>query len=284
MFNNKKYLATLSEFSEEHNKLRNNPKSFIPALQDRLYRLDKHNRLVVRPGVVIKTIEGKAAIQEAIEFLESTNPIPDNLKISKALCKIAQSHADDLGKYSMVGHKSSEGFTLEERFSEYVYTIDSKGENITFALEKTAREHIIDLLIDDGVADRVHRLNLFNPDYSLIGVGIADHMIYGKCVVINYGQNLLPVDAEDGIMEIEDNCHLQVPEFHEGFLEKYFKKRFKRAYTMEEKYSKSPRPSSPSSPSHMETKKTERRNSHYVPPTSKIPKDSEIKESNKSIN
>ena len=85
MFKTRNNLAILQEFYEEHNKLRQSPKSFIPALQDRISRLDKHGRLTISSGLKIKTEEGEKAILEAIEFLETVSPIENILMPSKAL-------------------------------------------------------------------------------------------------------------------------------------------------------------------------------------------------------
>ena len=45
---------------------------------------------------------------------------------------------------------------------------------------------IISLIVDDGVASRGHRQNIFNPAVKIIGIGVANHTIYDKCTVLNY--------------------------------------------------------------------------------------------------
>lgn len=287
MINNKKYSAILEDFVREHNKLRSNPKTFIPALMDRMYRLDDQGKYVLSPGVVVKTVEGKAAIQEAIEFLENIDEISSELVINEALCKVAQSHASDLGKHGMVGHIGSQGSTLDDRLSLHVEAADCRGENICFSLDKTAREHIVDLLIDDGVESRPHRLALFNSAFSCMGLGYADHSLFGKCIVIDYGKNIVCIeslDENESKSPVFDSANLEVAEHFDGLLDKYFKKKFKRAYTMDdgyESYSKSPRPASKSS---KERKERERRKSHLQVPIEKIKHDHDFNESNKSVN
>jgi uncharacterized protein YkwD len=41
-------------------------------------------------------------------------------------------------------------------------------------------------MIDDGVKSRGHRSNIFNPAFRTVGVGVADHKVYGKIIVFDY--------------------------------------------------------------------------------------------------
>lgn len=275
MFKNRNNLAILQEFYEEHNKLRQSPKSFIPALQDRISRLDKQGRIVVGPGIKVKTEEGEKAILEAIEFLEEIVPIENCMLVSKALWEVAQLHADDMGNSGLIGHSGSAGDGVTERFEEFIKNSKCKGENIIFTKEKSARDYLIDLLIDDGVKDRSHRMVLFCAYFDSFGVGMADHDLYGKWIVINYGQEIVPIKEGGDIIDMEVDYFKEVPEHLDGLLENYFKKKFKRAYTMETKYSKSPRTSSP-----VTGETRERKNSHADVPLEPIEKHPENHESN----
>jgi hypothetical protein len=50
----------------------------------------------------------------------------------------------------------------------------------------SARELIIRLIIDDGIEDRGHRRNIFNPQYRQAGVSFGDHRSYRTMCVITY--------------------------------------------------------------------------------------------------
>ena len=51
------------------------------------------------PGKInIKTEEGIVAINETVKFLLSQKPNTANLELDTVLWKVAQKHADDLGK------------------------------------------------------------------------------------------------------------------------------------------------------------------------------------------
>ena len=46
-----------------------------------------------------------------------------------------------------------------------------------------ARERVIALLVDDGVANRGHRTKLFSTDYRVVGVACGGHKMGAMCVI-----------------------------------------------------------------------------------------------------
>ena len=50
---------------------------------------------------------------------------------------------------------------------------------------------VLQLLIDDGVASRGHRHNLFNPDLHQAGAGSAPHRDYRTVTVIDYADGFV---------------------------------------------------------------------------------------------
>ncbi len=59
------------------------------------------------------------------------------------------------------------------------------GENLAFGTYN-AKDIVMDLLIDDGVASLGHRKNIFNPKFTKVGVAYGDHKRYKKCTVIDF--------------------------------------------------------------------------------------------------
>ena len=62
------------EIFEENNKLRQDPKSFIPDLTEILELFDGSNEKDMRRSEgrsILRTREGKAAVEDAIKFLEA---------------------------------------------------------------------------------------------------------------------------------------------------------------------------------------------------------------------
>ena len=64
------------------------------------------------------------------------------------------------------------------------------AENISTG-EEEARDVVLQLLIDDGVASRGHRKNLFNPGLHQAGAGTAPHRDYRVVTVIDYADGFV---------------------------------------------------------------------------------------------
>ena len=132
------------------------------------------------------------------------------MKLSKALCKSAQLHADDTGRNGIFGHIGSDGSTIDDRVLKFVENSEWIGENWNYNSFKHPFESVIDLVIDDGVADRNHRYNIFEPKFNSLGVGISNHTVYDLWVVIDYGRNVEPKMKEDKTIEFEHNYNSDV--------------------------------------------------------------------------
>ena len=93
----------------EHNKLRQDPQSYIPILEDYMSRMDPQGNIPdgCGPDCTLLTQEGQAAVQEAIRFLEKQQPVPP-LQFNEALALSARSHADDQ-RGGSIGHVGSNG-------------------------------------------------------------------------------------------------------------------------------------------------------------------------------
>lgn len=81
---------------ELQNKIRRNPKSFIPYLEKSLTRFHGMIYTTEDGCNAIRTEEGQVAFVEAIEFLRSQKPI-SVLKWSDELARAAKDHCNDLG-------------------------------------------------------------------------------------------------------------------------------------------------------------------------------------------
>jgi hypothetical protein len=88
-------------------------------------------------------------------------------------------------------------------FGDWQTTI---GENIAYASygPEDGYKVISQLFVDDGVPDRGHRVNLFQPKFKTTGVGCAEHEKYSMQCTINYAGGFTAynpvVDATTGSM------------------------------------------------------------------------------------
>lgn len=167
----------------ELNRARSNPVGYAKKLEDfKIHYVGNYIYFAGRMQVV--TQEGVSAVNEAIEFLKSTAPAP-LLRVSKGLCAAAKVHAEDQGPKGLVSHEGSDNSTPDERMNRFGKWGIAFGENIEFG-NFTASEIVMQLIINDGVPDRSHRKNIFNPLYGVVGVSFGPHHRYGQMCVIDF--------------------------------------------------------------------------------------------------
>ncbi len=167
----------------ELNRARLNPAGYAKKLED----FKKHyvgNYIYFAGRTQVVTEEGVSAVNEAIEFLKSTAPVP-LLRVSKGLCSAAKVHAEDQGPKGLVSHEGSDNSTPDERMNRFGKWGTAFGENIEYG-NFTAPEIVMQLIIDDGVPGRGHRKNIFNPLYRVVGVGSGPHHRYGQMCVMDF--------------------------------------------------------------------------------------------------
>ncbi|HEY6070310.1 MAG TPA: CAP domain-containing protein, partial [Chthoniobacterales bacterium] len=111
-------------------------------------------------------IEHGKAVDEAVRFLQKAHPLPA-LVLSSGMSRAAADHCAEQinGQLGHEGRNSSHG---GDRISRYGSWSTTWGENISYS-RKTAREVVLALIIDDGIRDRGHRKNIFNPKFNYAG-------------------------------------------------------------------------------------------------------------------
>ncbi|MFH7242153.1 MAG: CAP domain-containing protein [Spirulina sp.] len=167
------------------NQARQNPASLIPLLEARLAAMNEAGEIVNGCGrrCNIATQEGKSAVQEAIDFLRNQEPLSP-LEFSAQVALAAQTHADDQAD-GATGHTGSDGSRPSDRLDRAGALNSASGENIAYG-SPTGQEVILDLIVDDGVPGRGHRVNIFTPRWTRTGAGCGPHATYGLVCVINY--------------------------------------------------------------------------------------------------
>ncbi|EGR31942.1 scp-like extracellular, putative [Ichthyophthirius multifiliis] len=167
----------------EQNKIRQNPKSYIGNLE-RMLGFFKGNTLYLPGQIPLQTNEGPSAVRDCMNFLNRQQSL-EPLKLNDQMSKAAQDHANDIGPKGITGHNGSDGSTMTSRLEKYGDWMGKIGENICFG-GNTAVDIIVQLIIDDGVSNRGHRMNIFGKDYKVTGIAAAKHSQYDICCVLDY--------------------------------------------------------------------------------------------------
>ncbi|OLE51828.1 MAG: hypothetical protein AUG51_21115 [Acidobacteria bacterium 13_1_20CM_3_53_8] len=176
------YLSPLErEVLDELNLARTQPTQYAAFVDE--WRKYYTGKKFARPGrQSITTWDGLAALDECVNFLRSATPLPA-LQSAKGLHLAALDHARDLGTSGITGHRGSDGSMPEARVERFGRWMNSIGETIVYDVD-TARAMVINLLIDDGVPGRGHRMNIFNPGYTVAGIAVGSQSSFGaKCVI-----------------------------------------------------------------------------------------------------
>jgi len=122
------------------------------------------------PGIKDKSLKKyKASLLKELTSRSSCEP----LQVDKALNDDAKCFANELSKNNKVGHERKE---CKER--QY-------AECLSFGNE-TARQIVLEWLIDSGISSLGHRKNCLNSRYKKTGISIAPHAEYGNCAVAEF--------------------------------------------------------------------------------------------------
>ena len=167
----------------ELNLARTDPKGYVKFLRE--YRALIHNGVYERPGEIgVQLQEGTRAVDEAITFLERQKPL-GSLTASKGLSSAAKAHAVDQGKSGATGHSGADGSSPFDRMNRFGKWQGTAGENISYG-SGDARGIVIQLMVDDGVASRGHRANIFSSAFRVVGIGVGPHPQYGTLCVQDF--------------------------------------------------------------------------------------------------
>ncbi len=164
------------------NLIRNNPAKYARLyVQPLLAYFD--GTLLRMPGKTpLRTREGAEAVRELYHELMETNPV-QLLYPSEGMSLAAANHARYMKRTGNAGHEGRGG--MDARLSRHGRWDVSIAENLHWGADN-AHDAVLSLMIDDGVKNRGHRINILEPDFKYVGVGIDSHPKLHISYVIKY--------------------------------------------------------------------------------------------------
>lgn len=178
------------EILQELNRARTDPKTCCEEVRARLesFKGDKYFPPDRGGKTEVATKEGMGAVKDAIAFLEKLAPVEPIDEANVPMLRLAaEDHLVDLGSSGATGHKGWDGTAVSDRQARYGQWIGTCGENLWFGrMGSSARQIVQDLIVDDGVASRGHRLACFNEKFRVAGIRFGSHKTFGACCVMEF--------------------------------------------------------------------------------------------------
>lgn len=171
---------------QELNVARMKPAAYVQYLEH--YRSLFKKKTYVQPGtnLLIRTEEGTAAIDEAINFLRRQPSLPP-LRWAEGLARSSAELVRAQAKSKETGHGSGK-LSMSRRIKRHGQWTVAIGEAITYGpyVADRGRDVIAQLIVDDGVPNRGHRTTLYDQDYRLAGVTCGPHPLFQTACVIDF--------------------------------------------------------------------------------------------------
>jgi uncharacterized protein YkwD len=169
------------------NFFRTQPQLAIDSLLKPLIPMFEGKKFIRLGEKVLLTKEGVKPLLELIAYLENYQPtLP--LTYSTELEKAANELAVFQSKTGYTGHSVVKGKKTHDRIRKYNKKFVRTAECIAYGYYKNdlAQRAIIQLLVDDGVRNRGHRIIMLSEDFSFMGAAVKSHRKYEKVVVLNF--------------------------------------------------------------------------------------------------
>lgn len=168
----------------EINLARTEPRTYAGFLRE--FRSQFRGKYYVQPGSAtrIQTSEGVNAVDEAIKFLSRLKPLPP-LTWSDGLAEAASELREEQGSSGATGHDGRQSHGMRERIERHGRWERQIAENIGYG-PKGSRNMVMQLIIDDGVPNRGHRINTFSAAFKNAGVAFGSHPRFGSMCVVDF--------------------------------------------------------------------------------------------------
>lgn len=151
---------------------------------------------------VMNSKEGKAVVLETIQFLKTQTPLKP-LSWNDYLAQKAKEMVLFSGALGAIGHEREDGTAGWKGYEEH--GLGCIGENLAYG-QTDLTDAVVGLIVDDGIKDRGHRLNVYSKEFTDVGVAMGEHRSrYNIMCVQDFG-----CSADSGLSgSVERNPQIQ---------------------------------------------------------------------------
>ena len=173
---------------EEINLARAEPLRYAEYIRE--WRKHFKGKFYQMPGTAARqrTREGITALNEAVEFLTRQKPLPP-LRWSPGLAAAAAGLVREQNNSMAAGQRSPQSGGMAERFEGHGTWEGQIGGKYAY-VPNEPRLLVMQLIVDDGVSDRAHRKNIFNPHFKEAGIACGGHQRFGTMCVADFSAGL----------------------------------------------------------------------------------------------
>ena len=157
-----------------------------------LFNSSNSNQLWINNQTWKTYVEGKSAFVEASNYLANASMI-SSLIWTDGLANACMDLMTANSGCGEPGHMGLDGSTIFSRMQKYFYYDGAYKVNESLSYDPSdGKDAVESLIIDDGVPNRTNRTNIFNSNYTHIGIvcGWTNHFKYKTmcCIELSSGQ------------------------------------------------------------------------------------------------
>jgi hypothetical protein len=146
------------------------------------------------------TKEGVKAVEDAIAYLAKQSPQPGfTVTNVQGLALAGEDHASDIGGKGMCSHTGSDNADASTRQSRYGQWLEKSGECLWYGKMNAWTDGtnlVDDLIVDDGVASRGHRLCIYDQAFTLAGCFVGSHDVYNNMAALQFAGGFVPSEGK----------------------------------------------------------------------------------------
>lgn len=169
---------------DELNLARTSPQTYMMILKEFRSRFRGNHFLLPDDRTLMQTSEGTTAVDEGINFLSIQKKLPE-LTWSQGLACAAAQLVSEQSVSGEIGHFGTVSGDMKKRIERHGKWAGSIAENIGYG-PSDPRLSVVQLIVDDGVQDRGHRINIYTENFRTVGISCGPHPKFGSMCVMDF--------------------------------------------------------------------------------------------------